>query len=244
MSRLLRGRRPSGAASNHHGLDSPPCAGPSPSARALLAARPARSPAAAATTSPPPAARSPSRPAQPRTSPRPTARPLERPRRPAPPEGPILAPSVSVLDPGRNRFAFALFDTARKQITGAQVALYTAAPGRQGRRAGPYSARSSRWRSSRSSQSQTTPGTPTRPSRSTSPTCRSAKRPAAVVGARAPRRAHAAHERHSVNVGARRGRRRPRVGRARRSASTRRRWPTSAATCGASTRACRPPGRC
>jgi hypothetical protein len=55
-------------------------------------------------------------------------------------EGPILAPSVSVLDPGRNRFAFALYDTARKHITGAQVALYTAR--RDGKGAlGPYPAR-------------------------------------------------------------------------------------------------------
>jgi hypothetical protein len=55
-------------------------------------------------------------------------------------EGPILSPSVSVLDPGRNRFAFALYDTARKHITGAQVALYTAR--RDGKGAhGPYPAR-------------------------------------------------------------------------------------------------------
>jgi len=41
-------------------------------------------------------------------------------------KGPILAPSVSILHKGTNRFGFALFDSARKQITGAQVALYTA----------------------------------------------------------------------------------------------------------------------
>ncbi|WP_205698070.1 hypothetical protein [Conexibacter sp. SYSU D00693] len=39
-------------------------------------------------------------------------------------EGPVLAPAVSILKPGRNRFAFALFDRARKQVSGAQVAVY------------------------------------------------------------------------------------------------------------------------
>ncbi|HEX7297845.1 MAG TPA: hypothetical protein VF257_02490 [Solirubrobacteraceae bacterium] len=56
-------------------------------------------------------------------------------------QGPVLAASVSIVHKGRNRFGFALFDTARKQITGAQVAIYT------GRRdgsdlRGPYVARS------------------------------------------------------------------------------------------------------
>ncbi|HYF25640.1 MAG TPA: thioredoxin family protein [Baekduia sp.] len=41
-------------------------------------------------------------------------------------EGPVLAPTVSVLDQGSNRYAFALFDRARKQISGAQVAVYVA----------------------------------------------------------------------------------------------------------------------
>ena len=41
-------------------------------------------------------------------------------------QGPVLAPSVSLLHKGVNRYGFALFDTARKQITGAEVALYTA----------------------------------------------------------------------------------------------------------------------
>ncbi len=40
------------------------------------------------------------------------------------PTGPVLAPSVSVLIPGVNRFGFALFTSARKQITGPPVALY------------------------------------------------------------------------------------------------------------------------
>jgi hypothetical protein len=58
-------------------------------------------------------------------------------------EGPILAPAVSLLHSGGapNRFAFALFDTARKQVTGAEVALYTARRDGTGVR-GPYLARS------------------------------------------------------------------------------------------------------
>ena len=56
-------------------------------------------------------------------------------------QGPVLAPSVSLLHKGVNRYGFALFDTARKQITGAEVALYTAPLGRLGVR-GPFVARS------------------------------------------------------------------------------------------------------
>ena len=56
-------------------------------------------------------------------------------------EGPILAPSVSLLERGRNRFAFALFDTAHKQVAGAQVAVYTARQDGTGVH-GPYLARS------------------------------------------------------------------------------------------------------
>jgi len=40
------------------------------------------------------------------------------------PEGPVLAPSVSVVEKGQNRIGFALFDKARKQLSGAPVALY------------------------------------------------------------------------------------------------------------------------
>lgn len=57
------------------------------------------------------------------------------------PEGPILAPTVSVLSPGTNRFGFVLFDLARKQVTGAQVAVYTAKADGRGLR-GPFVARS------------------------------------------------------------------------------------------------------
>jgi hypothetical protein len=56
-------------------------------------------------------------------------------------QGPVLAPSVSLLHKGDNRYGFALFDTARKQITGAEVALYTARADGSGVR-GPYVARS------------------------------------------------------------------------------------------------------
>ncbi len=55
-------------------------------------------------------------------------------------EGLILAPSVSVLEPGTNRYGFALFDAARKQVAGAPVALYVSrADGTELR--GPYPAR-------------------------------------------------------------------------------------------------------
>jgi hypothetical protein len=55
--------------------------------------------------------------------------------------GPALAPSVSLLSKGPNRYGFALFDSARKQITGAQVAIYTAHNDGTGVK-GPYIARS------------------------------------------------------------------------------------------------------
>jgi hypothetical protein len=53
----------------------------------------------------------------------------------------VLAPSVSVLDKGSNRIGFALFDTAGKQLSGADVALYIG--NTDGSAAhGPYTARS------------------------------------------------------------------------------------------------------
>jgi len=56
-------------------------------------------------------------------------------------ESVILAPSVSVLETGTNRYGFALFDPAQKQIAGAPVALYTAS--RNGTKLrGPFIARS------------------------------------------------------------------------------------------------------
>ena len=56
------------------------------------------------------------------------------------PEGAVFAPAVSTLTPGKNRVGFALFDTARKQVTPDEVALYVAQP--DGRRLrGPFPAR-------------------------------------------------------------------------------------------------------
>ncbi len=57
------------------------------------------------------------------------------------PKGPILQPAVSLLEKGTNRLAFAIFDLARTQLSGAEVVLYTAAPDGTGVR-GPYAARS------------------------------------------------------------------------------------------------------
>ncbi|MGZ4279555.1 MAG: hypothetical protein ACXVVU_23135 [Solirubrobacteraceae bacterium] len=74
-------------------------------------------------------------------------------------QGPVLAPSVSVLTRGPNRFGFALFDTARKQITGAAVALYTARGDGSGLR-GPYVARSESLAVKPQFQSQTTASDP------------------------------------------------------------------------------------
>ena len=56
-------------------------------------------------------------------------------------QGPVLAPTVSLLARGRDRFGFGLFDTARKQITGVPVAVYTARNDGSSVR-GPYVARS------------------------------------------------------------------------------------------------------
>lgn len=57
------------------------------------------------------------------------------------PQGPNLAVSVSVLNPGTDRVAFALFDDARKQLGNAAVAVYTANTDGSGVR-GPFVARS------------------------------------------------------------------------------------------------------
>jgi hypothetical protein len=40
-------------------------------------------------------------------------------------QGPVLAPSVPLLEPGRNRFGFGLFDRANRQIGELEVGLYT-----------------------------------------------------------------------------------------------------------------------
>jgi hypothetical protein len=57
------------------------------------------------------------------------------------PSGPVLAPSVSVLEKGTDRIGFALFDTAGKQLAGASVALYIGATDGSSAR-GPFTARS------------------------------------------------------------------------------------------------------
>jgi hypothetical protein len=55
-------------------------------------------------------------------------------------QGPALAPSVSVLTPGRSRFGFALFDSGNRQIGGLEVALYLA-KGLDETARGPYPVR-------------------------------------------------------------------------------------------------------
>jgi hypothetical protein len=55
------------------------------------------------------------------------------------PAGPIMAPSVSVMRVGVNRYGFALFTVDHKQVTDAEVALYTADTHGQ-HIAGPYPA--------------------------------------------------------------------------------------------------------
>ncbi len=56
-------------------------------------------------------------------------------------EGLVLAPSTSVMETGPNRYGFAIFDTARKQISGAPVAIYVSRKDGSGLK-GPYVARS------------------------------------------------------------------------------------------------------
>lgn len=57
------------------------------------------------------------------------------------PEGPVLAPSVGLVEPGTNRFGFGLFDRSNKQVAQAAAAVYVAPVG-GGRARGPYWARS------------------------------------------------------------------------------------------------------
>jgi hypothetical protein len=56
------------------------------------------------------------------------------------PKGPEFAPSGMVLNVGDNRFGFALFDTARKQVEVSAVALYSSAKDGSDLQ-GPYTAR-------------------------------------------------------------------------------------------------------
>ncbi|HEY4098507.1 MAG TPA: hypothetical protein VGM33_23485 [Baekduia sp.] len=57
------------------------------------------------------------------------------------PNGPTLVPSVSLLEKGKDRIGFALFDNAGKQLAGAGVALYVGKIDGSGAR-GPYIATS------------------------------------------------------------------------------------------------------
>jgi hypothetical protein len=54
--------------------------------------------------------------------------------------GPVLSPAVSLLEPGKNRVGFGLFDRARQQIVDAPAAIYVAPVG-GGRVRGPFPAR-------------------------------------------------------------------------------------------------------
>ena len=74
-------------------------------------------------------------------------------------DGLILAPSVSVLQPGTNRYAFALFDVARKQVSGAPVAIYVSRTDGTALR-GPYLARSESLAVKPQFQSRTTASDP------------------------------------------------------------------------------------
>jgi hypothetical protein len=71
----------------------------------------------------------------------------------------VFTPSVRALRKGMNRFGFALFDVAGKQITGASVAVYTARQDGSGLH-GPYIARSESLKVSGPFQSRTTASDP------------------------------------------------------------------------------------
>jgi hypothetical protein len=56
------------------------------------------------------------------------------------PQGPVLAPSVSVVKTGENRFAFGLFDSGNRQIADVRIGVYVAR-GLDDTARGPYLAR-------------------------------------------------------------------------------------------------------
>lgn len=85
------------------------------------------------------AAEKPPPPARPQDFPKPNGQTIAQMRKRYGAGGPVLAPSVSQLQPGLNRFGFGLFDRARAQIADAPVVLYWAkADG--GPAKGPYPA--------------------------------------------------------------------------------------------------------
>jgi hypothetical protein len=71
----------------------------------------------------------------------------------------VFRPTVMALRRGMNRYGFALYDVAGKQVTGAQVALYTAHEDGSGVR-GPFIARSESLKVSGPFQSRTTAADP------------------------------------------------------------------------------------
>ena len=77
-------------------------------------------------------------PAQAEDFPDPTGKSIEELREGLGP-GPVLAQSVSLLEPGKNRFGFGLFDRARKQIVDAPAAIYVE-PVEGGKVLGPFPA--------------------------------------------------------------------------------------------------------
>ncbi len=79
-------------------------------------------------------------PADPAEFPKPKGKTLAELRRGLPEGGPVLAPSVSVLTTGENRFGFGLFERDRAQIANAEVVVYFAPEG-GGPAMGPYGAR-------------------------------------------------------------------------------------------------------
>lgn len=79
-------------------------------------------------------------PAEPEDFPSPKGKTLQALREEAGGDGLVLAPSVSQLEPGANRFGFGLFDSAHAQIADAPVALYLAPVG-GGKASGPFAAR-------------------------------------------------------------------------------------------------------
>ena len=86
-----------------------------------------------ASESPPPVAR-------PEDFPRASGKTLAELRREYGEGGPVIAPSVSQLVVGRNRFGFGLFDVGRNQIADAPMAVYVA-PAGGGEAQGPFPAR-------------------------------------------------------------------------------------------------------
>jgi hypothetical protein len=74
-------------------------------------------------------------------------------------EGLVLAPSVSVLQPGSSRYGFAVFDAARKQVAEAPVAVYVSRTDGSDLR-GPYVARSESLAVKPQFQSRTTASDP------------------------------------------------------------------------------------